>query len=160
MFKYISEILSKFTQKQRVIALLLVLLSIVVITLGPKLIDSLTYDDTELRTITSNQRNQILELSGEVGRLQTELIKSKSECTDLVIQRETEILQMIEDLQRGIGSRNMRLERITTPQYEIIQGDTIMMLPNRREVDVVPHMMDGLNTIKNKIKKDINKINE
>lgn len=160
MFKYISEILSKFTQKQRVMALLLVLLSIVVITLGPKLIDGLTYDDTELRTITSNQRNQILELSGEVGRLQTELIKSKSECTDLVIQRETEILQMIEDLQRGIGNRNMRLERITTPQYEIIQGDTIMMLPNRREVDVVPHMMEGLNSIKSKIKKDINKINE
>ena len=170
MFKYISDILSKFTQKQRIVALILVLLSIIVLTLGPTMIDSLTYDDTELKAITKTQKTQISQLNSEVFKLQDDLIKSKSECTNLVIQREKEILIMIEDLQRGMSNRNNLLnKRMEEPRtggsgYEVISGDTIMVArsqaPIQIEDNTIPEMMEGLNRIKSKIKKDIKDNNE
>jgi len=63
MFKYISEILSKFTQGQRIIALLLLLFSITLIAIGPKIVESFTHSTDELEIRVQSQNTQIIELT-------------------------------------------------------------------------------------------------
>ncbi len=64
MFKYISEILGRFTQSQRILALLIVLLSIVLISLGPSLIKE--NDCNEVYDELNKQREQILVLNNKL----------------------------------------------------------------------------------------------
>ncbi len=104
MFKYISQILSKFTQGQRILALCILLVSITFIMVGPKIINSLTYDDTELKTQLTEKTNEINQLRKDVTELNTRVQQTQMECTDRVFQREQEILKMIEDLQNRAAS--------------------------------------------------------
>ena len=69
MFKYISDILSKFTQTQRVIALIILLSSIIIISIGPKVIELITYNNEELEIKVESQRKLISELSQNVNDL-------------------------------------------------------------------------------------------
>ena len=82
MFKYISEILSKFTQRQRIFALLILLLSIIIISVGPKITESLTYNDEELKVRIESQNTQILQLTKRVDELTTQVITNQKECTN------------------------------------------------------------------------------
>lgn len=169
MFKYIKEILSQISPAQRLIALVFLLFSISIILVGPKIVESLTHSDEELIVITSRQREQIIQLNSELSQLNLDIIKNKTECTNLVVAREKEILKMIEDLQRGMGNRNFfgRTDRETATgsgsNYHIVNGDTIRVAmspaPRQLEDERVPMMMDGLNQIKNKLKKNIQSSN-
>lgn len=73
---------------------------------------------------------------------------------------------MIEDLQKGLGNRNLferrEMERPTGSgsNYHVANGDTIRVAmspppPRQVEDDRIPMMMDGLDKIKNKLKKNI-----
>ena len=88
MFKYISVILSKFTQGQRIVALSFLLLSIVIISIGPKIVESLTSNDVELKSRVESQTTQILELNSRVTELNTQIISNQRECTDAIVERE------------------------------------------------------------------------
>jgi hypothetical protein len=168
MFKYIKEILVTISPAQRLWALTILLFSIALISVGPKIVESFTSTDMELKAITDRQRLQILQLNEELGKTNLEIIKAKTECTDLVVQREKEILGMIEDLQKGMGNNRNPFEVVqrepasgSNGGYDVINGDTIRVArsmapqPQRLEDDRVPHMMEGLNKIKSKIQKDI-----
>jgi hypothetical protein len=165
MFKYIKEILVTISPAQRLWALTILLFSIALISVGPKIVESLTHSDEELIVITNRQREQIIQLNTELGQLNFDIINNKKECTNLVVQREKEILKMIEDLQKGMGGNrtHQRLERYPSsePDYQIIDGDTIRVArsmkvsPQIVEDNVVPQMMEGLDKIKSKIQKDI-----
>jgi hypothetical protein len=154
MFNNISEIISKFTQPQRLIALLLVLLSIVVITLGPSLIDNNTKDCGDLKVIVNSQKERIIKnndeigvLMGKVSDLQRQVIDNQQECTDNIINREKEIYNQIERLKRqmrGLKSNQIILDTVS------IEMSQPMIIDN---VDV---MMDGLNKIQKGIQQDIN----
>jgi len=63
MFEYISQILKSFTQGQRILALLILVVSIVTITLGPSLINSNTSTCDELTVRLKSQEQQIIELN-------------------------------------------------------------------------------------------------
>ena len=171
MFKYIKEILMTVSPAQRLWALTILLFSISLMTIGPKIVESFTQTDTELKAITDRQKEQILLLNNELVKTNSEIIKGKTECTNLVIQREKEILQMIEELQRGMYNRNLFKTDERGPasgstgesDYQIINGDTVRISrsyapsPKQIEDDGVPMMLEGLDRIKNKLKKDINK---
>lgn len=154
MFNNISEIISKFTQPQRIIALLLVLLSIVVITLGPSLIDNNTKDCGDLEVIVNSQKERIIKnndeigvLMGKVSDLQRQVINNQQECTDNIVNREKEIYNQIEQLKRqmrGLKSNQIILDTVS------IEMSQPMIIDN---VDV---MMDGLNKIQRGIQQDIN----
>ena len=62
MFKYISEILSKLSMGQRLLALVFLLLSITFISVGPKIVNAFTQDNEELKTKVELQRSEIIEL--------------------------------------------------------------------------------------------------
>ena len=168
MFQHIKDILSQISPGQRLLALVFLLFSISLIIVGPKIVDSLTNTDEELIVITNRQRDQIIQLNTELSELNLQMIKNKTECTNLVVEREKEILKMIEDLQKGLSIKsNQRVYEPTgggpkRDDYYINNGDTIRIAglpanePVKQVEDVrVPMMMDGLNKIKGKIKTNI-----
>ena len=99
MFKYISEILSKFTQRQRIVALSILLFSIIIISVGPKITESLTYNDEELKIRIESQNSQIVQLNNRIDELNIQVIENQRECTNEMVKRENEILTMIRDIE-------------------------------------------------------------
>ena len=87
MFKYISDILGKFTQGQRIIALLIVLFSIILIVLGPSVIED--NDCADVYTQLEKQRGDILKLNRELVDVQ---INANNER----IAREKEIAEIVQ----------------------------------------------------------------
>ena len=98
MFKYISEILSQFTKTQRVMALLMVLTTITIITIGPSLIDSITEDRTELELKITKQTQRITSLENHIDTLDFEIRESQRSCTQEIYARENEFIQMLDEI--------------------------------------------------------------
>ena len=98
MFKYISEILSQFTKTQRVMALLMVLTTITIITIGPSLIDSITTDRKELEDKITNQSNRIKILENQVDTLDSKIRAGQRSCTQEIWARENEFIQMLDEI--------------------------------------------------------------
>lgn len=95
MFNYISQILKNFTSSQRILALLILVMSIVIITLGPSFINSNTNTCDELTIRLKSQENQIIELNQRVNELNTQLLSGQKECTDNLIAKQREIMDMV-----------------------------------------------------------------
>lgn len=98
MFKYISEILSQFTKTQRVMALLMVLTTITIITIGPSLIDSITTDRTELELKITKQTERITSLENHIDTLDWQIRESQRSCTQEIYVRESEFIQMLDEI--------------------------------------------------------------
>ena len=144
MFKYISEIIGKFSMTQRITALVVLLIAITTITLGPSILDAVSQDNEELNLKVERQRRQLILLSNEVDSLTFVIRKNQRDCTDQIIEREEEIYAQLDRLERELRSRNRNLS--------MIQSDTIVSSMKVRVVD--NSMDDMMNGIK-KIKKDI-----
>lgn len=95
MFKYISEILKSFSPAQRITALLILVFSIIILTLGPSLINSNTNTCDELNIRVKSQEQQIVELTNRVNELNTELLSGQKECTDNLIAKQKEIMDIV-----------------------------------------------------------------
>jgi len=151
MFKYISEILSQFTAPQRILALLILVFSIVIITLGPSFIDSITLNQEEFQQEIEKQESLNQKFKDEIETLNLKIIENQRKCTDDIIAREMEIMQQIEDLKR-------RVERTPVSNEMIVIGplDSGVVLPSIPLIDPRPEMMmEGLNRIQNNIKRDV-----
>jgi hypothetical protein len=98
MFKYISEILSQFSKTQRVMALLMVLTTITIITIGPNLIDSVTEDRTELELKITKQAERITSLENHIDTLDWQIRESQKSCTQEIWARENEFIQMLDEI--------------------------------------------------------------
>ena len=174
MFKDISEILSKFTQSQRIIALLLLLFSITLISIGPKMVESLTSSSEELSLRVESQNTQIKELNTRVTELNTQIISNQKECTNAIVDREIEIMNQIADLEKKVksevknGGRVLKMESLErVSQMEFPDGSDstrprLMRSPASVEVEIKTEnprtnviMLEGLSKLKSNIKKDI-----
>jgi len=98
MFKYISEILSQFSKTQRVMALLMVLTTITIISIGPSLIDSITEDRTELESKITKQTERITSLENHIDTLDWQIRESQKSCTQEIYARENEFIQMLDEI--------------------------------------------------------------
>jgi hypothetical protein len=98
MFKYISEILSQFSKTQRVMALLMVLTTITIITIGPSLIDSITTDRKELELKIIKQTERITLLENHTDTLDWKIRESQKSCTQEIWARENEFIQMLDEI--------------------------------------------------------------
>lgn len=116
MFKYIAEILKSFTPAQRITALLILVFTIVIVTLGPSTIDRHTNTCDELNIRIASQEKQIIALTSQVEQLNSNLISGQSECTANLIQKQQEIMsivnQMIDETQRTVNSKKVYERRI------------------------------------------------
>ena len=137
MFNNISEILKSFTPAQRLTALLILVFTTVLITLGPAIIDSntSTCDELQIRLTSQStqlkaQEAQILELTARINRLNTDLVQGQSECTANLIQKQQEIMGlvngMIEEAQHkaGLSGRREKLQMRTRPVEESSGGES------------------------------------
>jgi hypothetical protein len=101
MLKYVGDILSKFTQSQRIIALLILLISIILMTNGDQLIKSFKGNTEDVKIRLENQQRQIIILQEETSRLNQQIIDNQISCTNKIIEREKELaikIQKIIDL--------------------------------------------------------------
>ena len=109
MFKYISEILSKLSMGQRLLALVFLLLSITFISVGPKIVNDFTQDNEELKTKVELQRSEIIELTQRVEQLNNQVITDQESCTDRFAKREQQFLVMISSLEAEAQKTNGRV---------------------------------------------------
>lgn len=173
MFKYISEILGHFTAPQRILALLLLLFSIVIISIGPSYIDSITLNQEEYVEEIEKQKKLNKVFSDEIDTLNSKLIRNQRECTDEILQRERELLDReqeiwneLERLKREIRNRNQYNHVVAPIQIEpivdtvIVEGDTIIRVQQQSSsinvIDDTPEIiLDGIKSIQNHIKEDM-----
>ena len=117
MYKYISEILAKFSMGQRIFALIILLVAIVAISIGPKVIESLTYDDTELSRKIEVQKIEIKSLDSVVSYLNKQIIENQKKCTDDAVKREKEIIDMINEIQQYIKTKHAQQSNAVEEVY-------------------------------------------
>ena len=118
-FKGIPEILDKFTFAQRILALLMLLMTLVLIILGPKLIDALTVSNTECIAETKRQDIRIAYLEKVVDTLDTKIITNQRKFTNEIAQREFEFIAMLDEIKCDINRSKTRRP------HSIIRNDTI-----------------------------------
>jgi TolA-binding protein len=106
MFNYISQILKNFTSSQRILALLILVTSIVTITLGPSFINSNTNTCDELTIRLKSQEQQIIELNQRVNELNSQLLTGQKECTDNLISKQKEIMDIVNGMIKDAESSN------------------------------------------------------
>jgi hypothetical protein len=112
MFKYISKILAQFSTSQKIVALSMLLLSIIIITIAPSIISSVTLDRDELNSEIKRQDNKIKDLKIHVDSLEYKIRKSGMECTNQIVLREEEFLEMLERLKGDLRDHNNIEDRI------------------------------------------------
>ena len=156
MFKYISEILSHFTKTQRIMALLMLLTTITIITIGPSLIDSITTDRTELELKITNQSNRIKMLENQVDTLDSKIREGQRSCTQEIWARENEFIQMLDEIRAEAFKY-----KVTTKTNENIvvnrksNGDdgTVMMMEQQPRQESKPEVKVDISPILSKIDK-------
>lgn len=158
MFKYINEILGNFTQRERVLVLILLLFTIVVITVGNQLLKTvkgLPDDVNEYMETIINEKNR---LNGELFETKRKLVDNGIECTNTILNRELEIREEIRRLLE-IAKEDERRYRRTEYRYpapiSISEADTIqisaMMLPIEVEVNPLNSVIKGLERIEKEL---------
>lgn len=170
MFKYISDILSKFTQRQRIIALIVLLISIIIISIGPKITELVTYDDTELKLRIESQNTQIIELNKRVNELNTQIIENQRKCIDDIVRRETEILNMIDEIDRYTNKMKNETRVVSSESrrsYQVISNDTVQVMgmmpePRVNKTTVIENKRDEklvkmIKNLKKKVSEDVQK---
>jgi hypothetical protein len=98
MFKYISSILEKFSKPQRIMALLLLLLTITIISVGPSITKNLKSSCDELKLRIKSQEEQITELTIRVNQRNKEVLDNQKECTEQLILKEKEIVAEVDKI--------------------------------------------------------------
>jgi len=105
MIKYFSQILSKFSIKQRITALIILSIVFIIITLGPIIIKTLDPGTKDLKIRIDNQDKEIIRLNKyidttniKIYSLNQTIIQNQEECTNRVVQREQEITKMIDNM--------------------------------------------------------------
>lgn len=139
MFKYISKILAQFSTPQKIVALSMLLLAIVIISIAPSIISSVTLDRDELNSEIKKRDNKIKKLEVNVDSLESKVRKSGRECTNQIVLREEEFLEMLERLKGDLRNHNNTEDRIvrlnTTTQEEKIYtvGDSSVSMTIREK---------------------------
>jgi len=162
MFKYISEILSQFSKTQRVMALLMVLTTITIISIGPSLIDSITEDRTELESKITKQTERITSLENHIDTLDWQIRESQKSCTQELFSREEEFIQMLDEIRAEafkykVSTKNE--ESIVVNRLKSNGGDDgVMMMEMPREESIKTEVKVDISPILSKIDKAKKKI--
>lgn len=151
MFKYLSEILKQFSPTQRILALLILVLTITILTLGNTYLNNVSVD-------TEYYKEQIKILNKKIVDSETrhgdELIESHRTCTQEMIQRELDIVDEIERLKIALSNGQRQQNRMIVSSDSILPSP-IMIGPTNMEL-----MLDGLENLKGKILTNVNEMSD
>lgn len=162
MFKYLSDILAQFTAPQRILALLLLLLTIVIVTVLPGYLEDVTFDEGDyiekvenLEKSVKDQKDFNEELSDKVIELNRKLIESETRCTDMVIAREREIMLELEELKRQLEETPVMATQQLQTQGPSSNDSIIIIQPIQVQDPRPKMMMEGIERIQRGIEVDI-----
>ena len=160
MFKYISQILSQFTKTQRVIALLMLLTSITIITIGPKLIDSITLDRKELEEKITKQEARIKSLENTTDTLNLKIRQNQKSCTQELFNREEEFIKMLDEIRKEAFKYKVSTKYNEIRPTNHSNGENVMMMPSPQvikepevKVDISP-ILKKIDNMKKGIKRN------
>lgn len=152
-FKYIAEIIAQFSNSQRVIALLLMLLTITVISVTPKLIDSTSHNDSAFSERIEAQKLIIVKLNKETDSLNYIIRKNRLECTNEIVNRETEILEKISLITDMANAPKRKMAMAPPPAPS--DGVSMMPLPESNDATDDNQLLNGLMEIRKDIQSSI-----
>ena len=151
---------------QRILALLILVVSIIMITLGPSFINSNTNTCDELTIRLKSQENQIIELNQRVNELNTQLLSGQKECTDNLIAKQREIMDMVNGMIKDAEHsnkqtivktdlpRNLTMKRMDNGDESTGEVSAMMIKEPETKVIIVKdntEMIKKLKTMKTKI---------
>lgn len=159
MFKYLSEILSKFTPQQRLLALGLLLFTAILLGLGNSLINSYNQSDSVL-----SDRVKRLEISQSIllrenDSLYNSLSNSQIQCSRDIMDVRRRILEdlgileshmMEASLRRESVSRNIEINRYDGVDTVVMASPIII-----EETPFPTELLNEVRSLKSKIKNDI-----
>jgi ribosome-associated translation inhibitor RaiA len=161
MFKYLSEILSKFTPQQRILALGLLLFTIVTLTLGNKVIDTLNQSDKVLQDKVRRLELSQSILISENDSLYNSLSSSQIQCSNDIMGVRRKILEDLGILETQMISQRRRVSykvQSQPTQYIDNFGDTVMVSQMSSPIQIEDNsedMIKAIRSLKDKIKKGI-----
>lgn len=161
MFQHLAEILKSFSPAQRILALLILVSTIAVISLGPTLIKENTQDCKDLTLQIESQTRQIESLTQRVEELNREILASQDECTDNLIQKQAQIAELIDGIihetqqQAALAKQQQPryLEKIEDPNEPRV---AMMPLPQEPQPDPSESYQKMLTKL-NRLKKQVDK---
>lgn len=103
-FKSIPEILAQFSKPQKILALMLLLLTVIIISIAPSFISSITTDRAELVDKINHLEDRIKVIEAQNDTLEDRIRMDQRSCTDQMFNREQEFLSMIDELRGQIIS--------------------------------------------------------
>lgn len=112
MFKYVSEIISQFSRSQKILALLILCFSIILVTILPSFISTITLDRSELENKISERDLKIRQLSYNFNSLDSTVRVNQKKCTDDAFKREIEFKKMLQEIQDDLILSNLRSQKI------------------------------------------------
>ena len=148
MFKYISEIISHISPRQRFFALVVTLFTILLLTLGDNIISAFTNSDKILENKVERLENSNNLLSEQNRELQTIVIQSQIQCTKDITQLRQQIVDEISQIEREMSMSQRSLQTTS-------RNDTIVMSQPIRVVPTNTQAMNHLKSMKKKLQDDI-----
>ena len=148
MFKYISEIISHISPRQRFFALVVTLFTILLLTLGDKIISAFTNSDKILENKVERLENSNNLLSEQNRELQTIVIQSQIQCTKDITQLRQQIVDEISQIEREMSMSQRSLQTTS-------RNDTIVMSQPIRVIPTQTQAMNHLKSMKKKLQDDI-----
>lgn len=124
MFKYVSEIISQFSKSQKILALLILSFSIIIISIAPSFIDSVTTDREELEAKISNSYKKIKKLEDDINLLDSNMRANQKTCTDDAFKREIDFKKMLQEIQDELIRKEYKASKIKKLD-EFIINDTV-----------------------------------
>ena len=150
MFKYISEIISNISPRQRFFALVVTLFTILLLTLGNNLISAFTNSDQILENKVQRLENSNNLLSEQNRELQTIVIQSQIQCTKDITQLRQQIVDELSQIEREMNMSQRALKTTT-----ILPNDTIVMSQPIRVIPTNTQAMNHLKSMKKKLQDDM-----
>ena len=136
MFKYLSEILSKFTPSQRLFALGLLLFTAVLLGLGNTIIDSFAQSDSVLLSKVEQMKKNQLYLKNANDSLSVIIIQNQIQCSSDIVEVRRKVLEDLGILERRLMSMN---NQRVMDSYEMIPHE--VAVPHiEREEGTIEHM--------------------
>ena len=159
MFKYLSEILSKFTPQQRLLALGLLLFTAILLGLGNSLISSYNQSDSVLSDRVKRLEISQAILLRENDSLYNSLSNSQIQCSRDIMDVRRRILEDLGILESHMMEASLRRESVSR-NIEINRYDgmdtVVMASPMMIEETPFPtELLNEVRSLKSKIKNDI-----
>jgi hypothetical protein len=159
MFKYLSEILSKFTPQQRLLALGLLLFTAILLGLGNSLINSYNQSDSVLSDKVKRLEISQAILLRENDSLYNSLSNSQIQCSRDIMDVRRKILEDLGILESHMMEASLRRESVSR-NIEINRYDgmdTIVMASPMiiEETPFPSELLNEVRSLKSKIKNDI-----